>query len=70
MEVRPEWCEACLEWIAEEHEGNLPREQELNDIVYDQWMQADLQEIAPPVLPQMKGGAHTMKGNFAVQVSF
>ncbi|XP_019639123.1 PREDICTED: recQ-mediated genome instability protein 1-like [Branchiostoma belcheri] len=69
--VSQEWLEACLDWIHQENQGaNLPRAQ-LNQMVYEQWLQADLQVVAPGCLPQ--GIAQEQKtvlnGKFALQIN-
>ncbi|XP_035687290.1 recQ-mediated genome instability protein 1-like [Branchiostoma floridae] len=69
--VSQEWLEACLDWLHQENQGShLPLAQ-LNRMVYEQWLQADLQVVAPGCLPQ--GIAEEQKtvlnGKFALQIN-
>ncbi|XP_066278170.1 recQ-mediated genome instability protein 1-like [Branchiostoma lanceolatum] len=69
--VSQEWLEACLDWLHQENQGaRLPLAQ-LNRMVHEQWLQADLQVVAPGCLPQ--GIAEEQKtvlnGKFALQIN-
>lgn len=71
IKVQTEWCEACLEWIAEENNG-LPNLNELTNLVYEQWLLADLREIAAPTFHseiREKKGFQVLQGSYCAQVN-
>ncbi|XP_071503893.1 recQ-mediated genome instability protein 1-like [Diadema antillarum] len=69
--VLDEWIQACVEWIHQEYEGTVSSTDQLCQLVYEQWLDSDLSEIALPCLPS---GARTdqkmeLQGNFALQMN-
>ncbi|XP_071820026.1 uncharacterized protein [Apostichopus japonicus] len=71
INVLPEWIQACLEWIHNEYQGqDLPGDQ-LKDMVYEQWLDSDLTEIATPSLPQGLAQQEkiTIQGSFTLQIN-
>ncbi|KAF8778740.1 RecQ-mediated genome instability protein 1 like protein [Argiope bruennichi] len=64
-----EWIGACITFLKEEHNQTLSL-QNLKDYVYQQWLDADLEEIGVSSLPQKLVGAQkiTLNGCFALQV--
>ncbi|XP_012558505.2 recQ-mediated genome instability protein 1 isoform X1 [Hydra vulgaris] len=69
IRVQKIWIEACIEWVQEEQK-KLPLKHELFSILYEQWLMADLREVAEGVLPSsLNKGTHTLNGLFALQVN-
>ncbi|XP_030850966.1 recQ-mediated genome instability protein 1-like [Strongylocentrotus purpuratus] len=71
ISVLGEWVEACMEWIQEEHQGTVLSGSQLCKMVYEQWLDSELTEIATPCLPAgIKQAKKTqLKGNYALQVN-
>ncbi|XP_041462919.1 recQ-mediated genome instability protein 1-like [Lytechinus variegatus] len=71
ISVLGEWVEACIEWIQQEHQGTAFSGSQLCKMVYEQWLDSDLTEIATPCLPAgIKQAKKTqLKGNYALQVN-
>nr|XP_054753125.1 uncharacterized protein LOC129258912 [Lytechinus pictus] len=71
ISVLGEWVEACVEWIQQEHQGTVFSGSQLCKMVYEQWLDSDLSEIATPCLPAgIKQAKKTqLKGNYALQVN-
>lgn len=51
IQVPPAWLDACVNWIKEEADNAVPQSQ-LNQRVLEQWLLADLRDLAHPVLPE------------------
>ncbi|XP_071955856.1 recQ-mediated genome instability protein 1-like [Antedon mediterranea] len=71
IQVHSEWVEACLDWIKSEHQGQVLNDNNLNYLVYEQWLGSDLSEIAPPVLPDgiNKQVKTELKGKYCLQMN-
>ncbi|KAK3611045.1 hypothetical protein CHS0354_017471 [Potamilus streckersoni] len=68
--VPEDWLHACIEWIQEENqEGHLPQQQ-LYNLVYEQWLLSDLHELQTSCLPEGLSGIAKfhLKGTFALQI--
>lgn len=66
--VSEEWVEACITFLKQEQPYTAS--QNLKKSVHEQWLVADLEEIACPSLPQELPTTQkiTLDGNFALQV--
>ncbi|GBM53545.1 RecQ-mediated genome instability protein 1 [Araneus ventricosus] len=69
VSTSPEWIEACVTFLKEEHNQTLSL-QSLKNYVYQQWLDADLEEIGVASLPQELARTQkvTLNGCFALQV--
>ncbi|KAL3882558.1 hypothetical protein ACJMK2_028893 [Sinanodonta woodiana] len=68
--VPEDWLQACIEWIQEENQdGHLPQQQ-LYNLVYEQWLLSDLHELHTSCLPEGLSGIakFRLKGTFALQI--
>lgn len=68
--VPGDWLEACVEWITEENQGVRLSQAQLNGLVFEQWLLADLREIGSKCLPDQIASAQKfqLNGVFALQV--
>ncbi|XP_066926996.1 recQ-mediated genome instability protein 1-like [Clytia hemisphaerica] len=68
IKAQKDWLEACIEWILEENGAGTSNSTFAN-LVYEQWLMADLREISEPIFPsnikKLKGN---LNGHFCVQV--
>lgn len=71
IHVLPEWTEACLEWIEGEYQGRNFSLEQLREVVYEQWLDSDLAEIATPCLPQglAQHQKTTFQGVYTLQIN-
>nr|XP_006816717.1 PREDICTED: recQ-mediated genome instability protein 1-like [Saccoglossus kowalevskii] len=46
-----EWCEACIEWIKDEYQNSPLSPRKVHELVFEQWLHADLKDIGEPCLP-------------------
>ncbi|GFT96167.1 recQ-mediated genome instability protein 1 [Nephila pilipes] len=65
-----DWVQACISFIKEEHANLTLSFENLKNLVYQQWLDADLEEIGVSSLPQQLPTAQkiTLNGCFALQV--
>ncbi|XP_033125108.1 recQ-mediated genome instability protein 1-like, partial [Anneissia japonica] len=72
IQVHDEWIEACLDWLMSEHQGKVLNDTNLKSMVYEQWLDSDLSEIAPPILPIgiNKETKTELKGKYALQMNY
>lgn len=64
------WLEACLDWLSEQSGGEMNSSQ-LKDAIYQQWLHADLNELACPILPDQNSIAQEtllLEGELCLQV--
>eukprot|EP00105_Crassostrea_gigas_P014938 XP_011431787.2 PREDICTED: recQ-mediated genome instability protein 1-like [Crassostrea gigas] len=68
--VPGDWLEACVEWIIEENQGVRLSQTQLNGLVFEQWLLADLREIGSKCLPDQIASTQKfqLNGVFALQV--
>ncbi|XP_076371725.1 recQ-mediated genome instability protein 1-like isoform X2 [Tachypleus tridentatus] len=73
IRVPENWTEACIEWVTDEHQANgenfsLER---VKRCVYDQWLFADLRELATPCLPDesLTFQKYILQGCFVLQMN-
>ncbi|XP_060085576.1 recQ-mediated genome instability protein 1-like isoform X2 [Ylistrum balloti] len=68
--VPDDWLEACVEWIKEENQGNSLVQSRINELVFEQWLLADLHELGTRCLPNGLGEAakHQLSGSYALQI--
>lgn len=68
--VPGDWLEACVEWIIEENQGIRLSQTQLNGLVFEQWLLADLREIGSKCLPDQIASTQKfqLNGVFALQV--
>ncbi|XP_068698702.1 recQ-mediated genome instability protein 1-like [Montipora foliosa] len=66
-----EWLEACINFVKEDNEDRQLTPLELNDLIYEQWLMADIQESSVPRLPRELGNTENCKleGYFNLQVN-
>lgn len=69
--VPGDWLEACIEWITEENQGVRLSQTQLNGLVFEQWLLADLREIGSKCLPDQIASTQKfqLNGVFALQVN-
>lgn len=70
INVPNDWLEACVEWIGEENQGSLQSQQQVNELVFEQWLLSDLHELGTQCLPeQLKNfDKFQLNGKFALQI--
>lgn len=68
--VPGDWLEACVEWITEENQSASLTQTQLNGLVFEQWLLADLREIGSKCLPDQTASTQKfqLNGVFALQV--
>ncbi|XP_029193551.2 recQ-mediated genome instability protein 1-like isoform X1 [Acropora millepora] len=69
--IQNEWLEACIDFVKEDNEERQLTPLELNDLVYEQWLMADIQESSVPRLPGEIGNVEICKveGYFNLQIN-
>lgn len=69
--VPGDWLEACIEWITEENQGVRLSQTQLNGLVFEQWLLADLREIGSKCLPDQIASTQKfqLNGVFALQMN-
>ncbi|XP_062591126.1 recQ-mediated genome instability protein 1-like, partial [Saccostrea cucullata] len=70
INVPGDWLEACVEWITEENQGVQLSQTQLNGLIFEQWLLADLHEIGSSCLPEQVTSSKEVQinGMFALQV--
>ncbi|XP_063402876.1 recQ-mediated genome instability protein 1-like [Mytilus trossulus] len=65
-----DWLEACVEWIGEENQGSIPSQQQVNKLVFEQWLLSDLHELGTQCLPEQINNSdkYQLNGKFALQI--
>ncbi|XP_076076217.1 recQ-mediated genome instability protein 1-like [Mytilus galloprovincialis] len=65
-----DWLEACVEWIGEENQGSTPSQQQVNKLVFEQWLLSDLHELGTQCLPEQINNSDKfqLNGKFALQI--
>ncbi|XP_078337038.1 uncharacterized protein LOC111101260, partial [Crassostrea virginica] len=68
--VPEDWLEACVDWITEENQGVQLSQTQLNGLIFEQWLLADLKEIGSKCLPDQIASSpkFQLNGTFALQV--
>ncbi|OWF53628.1 recQ-mediated genome instability protein 1-like [Mizuhopecten yessoensis] len=68
--VPEDWLEACVEWIKEENQGNNIVQSRINDLVFEQWLLADLHELGTRCLPNglAEVAKYQLSGTYALQI--
>ncbi|GFS05729.1 recQ-mediated genome instability protein 1 [Elysia marginata] len=71
IKVSADWLSACLEWIAQESEGQMQSEDMIKELVFEQWLTSDLAEIGEPSLPSAALTCEKFKliSNYALQIN-
>lgn len=71
INVLPEWTEACVEWIHNECQEEVLSDDQLRNMVYEQWLGSDLTEIATPSLPQdlTQQNKAVVQGSYTLQIN-
>ncbi|GFO12354.1 recq-mediated genome instability protein 1 [Plakobranchus ocellatus] len=70
IQVSQDWLSACLEWIAQENEGQVLSVDTARQQVFEQWLTSDLTEIGEPSLPVDVQTCDKMElvSNYALQI--
>ncbi|XP_069123332.1 recQ-mediated genome instability protein 1-like [Argopecten irradians] len=68
--VPDDWLEACVEWIKEENQGNSIIQSRINELVFEQWLLADLHELGTHCLPNglTEATKYQLSGSYALQI--
>ncbi|XP_022253020.1 recQ-mediated genome instability protein 1-like [Limulus polyphemus] len=73
IRVPENWTEACIEWVTYEHQANgrIFSSERVKSCVYDQWLFADLRELATPCLPEesLTSQKYLLHGCFSLQMN-
>ncbi|KAJ8314627.1 hypothetical protein KUTeg_006777 [Tegillarca granosa] len=67
--VPNDWIEACVEWICEENQDTQQTQAQINNLVYEQWLFADLHELQSKCLPEEVAASDKfqLSGYYALQ---
>ncbi|XP_062592864.1 recQ-mediated genome instability protein 1-like [Saccostrea cucullata] len=70
IHVPGDWLEACVDWITEENQRVQLSQTQLNGLIFEQWLLADLHEIGSSCLPEHVTSSKEVQinGMFALQV--
>ncbi|XP_033738041.1 recQ-mediated genome instability protein 1-like [Pecten maximus] len=68
--VPDDWLDACVEWITEENQGNTITLSRINELVFEQWLLADLHELGTHCLPNglTEAMKYQLSGSYALQI--
>lgn len=68
--VPNDWIEACVEWICEENQDTQQTQAQINNLVYEQWLFADLHELQSKCLPEEVAASDKfqLSGYYALQI--
>ncbi|KAJ7394247.1 recQ-mediated genome instability protein 1 [Desmophyllum pertusum] len=66
-----DWLEACINFVKEDNEGKQLSSVQLNELVYEQWLMAEIDDSSLPRLPEGLGNRDICKleGNFNLQIN-
>ncbi|GAB1600760.1 recQ-mediated genome instability protein 1-like isoform X1 [Argonauta hians] len=71
IQVPVEWLEACIDWLKEEHHSSTLDANQIKNLVYEQWLAADLTELGLQYLPQQAANSskYFLNGLYCLQVN-
>ncbi|EDO31900.1 predicted protein, partial [Nematostella vectensis] len=67
--VRQGWLDECIDFIKRTNSGRSITQHQLNQLVYDKFLLADLQEIGEASLPQIKDEVMMVEGTYCLQIN-